>query len=292
MARPGDSPLRRFRDTDSYRARREWLRYEGTPQRELFRELRERFLARHAVEAGWVVDLGSGPGRFLPFVGRTGVRRVSLDVSREMLDLIPTAWAAAGGPGPLPHRVLGVAGHPPFRSGRWSEVVALGNTLGFAGEEAESLFHEATSLVAPGGSLLLEMAPAPGERSQYLARLPASAVARLFRSPVRAILARLDREGFRSEPPRHATPRSFRRFDADDVGGRLRDSGWEVSETIAVAPALGADPDRVRAVRRDSKAWTRLLELEEEIGRRPERWPGAAAVLLAARRPPSMRMIK
>src|SRR5579864_6312733 len=48
----------RFRTLDSYRAAREWLRYEGTPQRELFRELRRRFIERHTRLAGWVVDVG------------------------------------------------------------------------------------------------------------------------------------------------------------------------------------------------------------------------------------------
>ena len=254
--------------------------------------LRERFLHRHAVESGWVVDLGTGPGRFLPSIGRPGSRRVALDASREMLELVPAVWNASGSSEPLPGRILGLAQSLPLCRGRWSEVVALGNTLGFAGLQADRVLDDAEELVAPGGSLLLEIAPAPGERSRYLARLPPTAVARLFLSPVRAILQRMDREGFREEPPRHRTPDTFRRFDAGDLHDRLRSTGWEVVETVAVAPSLGADAARIEAVRRDPKAWTRLLELEEEVGRRSERWPGAAAVLLAARRPSSMRMIK
>jgi SAM-dependent methyltransferase len=271
---------------------REWLRYEGTPQRELYRELRERFLRRHVEPSGWTVDLGTGPGRFLPWIGRAGSRRIALDASREMLTLVPSVWKATGGGEPLPGLILGLAERPPLRRGRWSEVVALGNTLGFAGRQADRVLDEAEGLVAPGGSLLLEVAPAPGERSRYLGRLPPSAVARLFLSPVRAILNRMDREGFRAEPPRHPTPETFRRFDADELHQRLRSSGWEIVETVAVAPSLGADAARIEAVRGDPKAWTHLLELEEEVGRRSDRWPGAAAVLLAARRPSSMRMIK
>ncbi|MGA8091913.1 MAG: class I SAM-dependent methyltransferase [Thermoplasmata archaeon] len=289
---PEGSGPERFRDVDSYRAQREWLRYEGTGQRDLFRELRERFLLRHAAEEGWVLDLGSGPGRFLPFLGRAGTRRVALDISREMLNLLPQAWLASGSPDPAPHRVLGDALHSPFERHRWAEVVVLGNTLGFAGNGADRLLDEAEELVAPGGVLVIEIAPAPGERSRYLARLPPSSVTRLLRSPVRAVLGRLDREGFRTEPPRHATPESFRRFTVREVQDRLRYTGWEVTETVAVAPALGADPLTVEAVRADLKAWPHLLNLEEEIGRRPERWVEAAAVLLSARRPSSKRMVK
>ncbi len=282
----------RFRAADSYRAQREWLRYEGTGQRDLFRELRERFLSRHAVDEGWVLDLGSGPGRFLPFVGGSRSHRVGIDISREMLNLLPQAWLASGSPDPVPARVLGDALRPPFERHRWAEVVVLGNTLGFAGTAADRLLNEAEELVAPGGVLLVEIAPAPGERSRYLARLPPSSVARLLCAPVRAVLGRLDREGFRPDPPRHLTPESFRRFTVPEVQERLQRTGWEVTETLAVAPALGSDPLRVEAVRKDPKAWPHLLELEEAVGLRPERWGEAAAVLLAARRPSSKRMVK
>ncbi len=289
---PDASVPERFREADSYRAQREWLRYEGTGQRDLFRELRERFLSRHAVDEGWVLDLGSGPGRFLPFAGRAGTRRVALDISREMLNLLPQAWLASGSSDPAPDRVLGDALHSPFEHHRWAEVVVFGNTLGFAGKGADRLLGEAEELVAPGGVLVIEIAPAPGERSRYLARLPPSSVARLLRSPIRAVLARLDREGFRTEPPRHATPESFRRFTVREVQDRLLRTGWQVTETVAVSPALGPDPLRVAAARTDPKAWPHLLNLEEEVGRRPERWVEAAAVLLSARRPSSKRMVK
>jgi SAM-dependent methyltransferase len=294
IPRPENDPSspERFREADSYRAHREWRRYEGTGQRDLYRELRERFLVRHAVDEGWVLDLGSGPGRFLPFAGQAAARRVALDISREMLNLLPEAWVASGSPGPAPDRVLGNALHPPFERRRWAEVVVFGNTLGFAGKGADRLLDEAEGLVAPGGVLLIEIAPAPGERSRYLARLPPSSVARLLRSAIPAVLGRLDREGFRPEPPRRATPGSFRRFTVREVEERLKRAGWEVTETVAVAPALGPDPLRIAAARADAKAWPHLLQLEEEVGRRTERWAEAAAVLLSARRPSLKRMIK
>jgi hypothetical protein len=194
--------------------------------------------------------------------------------------------------GALPDRLRADGARPPFVPERLAEVVVLGNTLGFSGARADLLLDAAECLVTTGGTLLLEIAPSSGERSRYLARLPPSALVRLLHSPLRAVLGRLDREGFRDEPPRHTTPRSFRRYSVDELHVHLRRLGWEVRETIAVAPALGADPERAAAVRKDPQAWTRLLDLEEEIGQRPERWPRAAAVLVAARRPSSMRMIK
>jgi SAM-dependent methyltransferase len=225
-------------------------------------------------------------------MGGGEARRVALDLSRTMLSLLPGTYLTARGRGPVPDRVLGDGVHPPFARGREAEVVLLGNTLGFAGADANRLLEEAELLVAPGGTLVVEIAPAPGERSRYLTRLPPTAVSRLLHSPLRAILGRLDREGFREEPRRHRTPRTFRRFSAAELHERWRGRGWEVLETMAVAPALGPDSERIEAVRRDPKSWFRLLELEEEVGRRPERWPTAAAVLVAALQPSSMRMIK
>jgi len=287
-----ESAVERFRAADAYRARREWQRYEGTGQRDLFRELRERFLARHAVETGWVLDVGSGPGRFLPWVGGPRTRKVALDVSREMLGLIPRAWQTASHDRPTPDRILGNAVTPPLARGAWAEVAVLGNTIGFSGRFAAPLLEELQQLVAPGGALLMELAPSAGERSQYLARLPSSALTRLLRAPLAVVLGRLDREPFRPEPPRHETPRAFRRFAVGEIERRLRARGWELRERMAVAPALGPDAERISAVREDPKAWARLLDLEEEVGHRSERWPGAASVLVAARRPSSMRMIK
>lgn len=281
----GTPPVQRFRDVDSYRVRREWLRYEGTAQRDLFRILRERFLARHAAQSGWVLDLGSGPGRFLPFAGGAGAQCVAFDVSQEMLRNVPDSWARSGGRGPVPERVRGNALRPPFERSRWTEVVALGNPLGFAGSDAERLLEIIEELVTPGGTLLLEIAPSSGERSNYLARLPPSSVARLLRSPPLAVLRRLDREGFRAELARRAPRETFRRFSARELHERWRRNGWTVTETLAVAPLLGPDMLRATAVRADPRAWPRLLELEEAAGGRPERWAGAAAVLLAARKP-------
>jgi SAM-dependent methyltransferase len=286
------SPTERFRRADSYRAHREWQRYEGTAQRDLYRELRERFLLRHPAGRGWVLDLGSGPGRFLPYIARGESRAVALDLSIKMLNLIPDAWVASGSSQAVPDRVLGNALRPPLEPGRWAQVVVLGNTLGFAGAEAGGMLERAEELVAPGGTLLIEVAPASGERSRYLARLPPSSVARLLRAPPKAVLGRIDREGFREEPARRSTRASFRRFTAEELQDRWRRAGWEIRETVAVAPVLGPDSVRLAAIRADAKAWPHLLDLEEEVGRRPERWAPAAAVLLSARRPASKRTIK
>jgi hypothetical protein len=201
-------------------------------------------------------------------------------------------WSTRGEAGPLPDRVRGDARSAPFPLGMFGTVAVLGNLLGFAGTENTRLLQAAQSLAEPEGVLVLEIAPGPGERSRYFGRLPKGSVARLLRSPTRAVMPRVEREGFRVEGHRKDTEGPFLRIDAGELSRELTRAGWEVTEVIAVAPALGPDLERLEAVRSDTKAWNRLLTLEEELGRQPNRWKEAAAVLIAARSSASKRGIK
>ena len=295
------SPSERFRTLDRYRVDREWVRYEGTPQRDLFRELRERFLSRHRVPGGWAVDVGAGPGRFSASLGDRPSGRVLMDVSREMLLSARRTLSGQRVSGEL---VLADARSPPLRAGRFTTVAALGNPVGFAEEDAGVVLTQILSLVAEGGMLLLEVVCGPGERSRYLARLPPGALRRLLAAPVNLVVARAEREGFRREVAR-AGSSGFRRFPPKELIDRLVQAGFEVRETLAVAPAVGSDPERVAAVRPDPLAWLHLLEAEEKMGRSPARHASAAALLVAASRrrrpdapaepprdPPRMRVIK
>jgi hypothetical protein len=132
--------------------------------------------------------------------------------------------------------------------------------------------------------LLIEFVTGPGERSRYLHRLPEGAIARLFAAPVRAVLPRVQREGFVPLRHREAGSRRFRRFAPIEIQSQLKALGFEVKETVAVAPCLGNDAGRLSSIRAAPVAWNRLLEIEEIVGREPTRQAGAAAVLLAAER--------
>jgi SAM-dependent methyltransferase len=274
----------RFVDLDEYRVDREWKRYEGTPLRDLYRELRERFLARHRPAApGRSLEVGPGPGRFTRLIEHDEGRVVLLELSRAMLQRIPAVV-----PGPGPARVDSVQGDavwPPFRPQRFQRIAVMGNVLGFAERDAGTMLTRLTSLLAPGGRLLLEFVAGPGERSRYLHRLPAGAIARLLAAPVRAVQPRIQREGFLPIRERLAGDRRFRRFSPDDLAARLTSEGLEVRELLAVAPCLGNDAARLSEIRAAPAGWAHLLEIEEAIGRQPERQRNAAALLLSAERP-------
>jgi SAM-dependent methyltransferase len=274
---------RRFLEWDEYRVDREWSRYEGTPLRDLYRELRERFLGRHRpTTPGRSLEIGPGPGRFSRLIGHPSDRIALLELSRAMLDRIQTDSSLTGDA--RLDLVQGDAVEPPFRPGRFHRVVMLGNVLGFAERDAPELLSQTARLVGPGGRLLLEFVAGPGERSRYLHRLPPGAIARLLVAPLRAVLPRVEREGFVPSRERETGGRHFRRMPTTEVERLLRVAGFEIREMVAVAPSLGNDASRLSAVRSVPAAWNHLLELEEVIGREPGRLTHAAAILLSAER--------
>jgi SAM-dependent methyltransferase len=274
---------RRFLEWDEYRVEREWNRYEGTPLRDLYRELRERFLARHQPSMpGRSLEIGPGPGRFTRLIGHPSDRVVLLELSRAMLERIQTdtSITVSGGL----DLVQGDAVEPPFRPGKFQRVAMLGNVLGFAEGDGPELLLRSAGLVQPGGKLLLEFVAGPGERSRYLHRLPPGAIARLLVAPLRAVLPRIEREGFLPVRERETGGRHFRRVSSAEIERLLNTEGFEIRETVAVAPSLGNDPSRLSAVRSNAVAWNHLLELEETVGRAPARLAQAAAILVSAER--------
>ncbi|MCI4349675.1 MAG: class I SAM-dependent methyltransferase [Thermoplasmata archaeon] len=273
----------RFRNLDAYRVQRERQRLEGTAQRDLFRQLRVRFLLRHSTSRGPALELGPGPGRFTPFVGGPGTRRVLLDLSLSMLNEVreridtPTKE-------PIPDLVVGDGRSPPFRSRSFGEVVVLGNALGFAGPSWDRLLGATLDLVAPGGTVILETIAGGGERSRYLSRLPPTAVRRLLRSPLRALAPRILREGFEAVKGKEKARHGFQRLGEADLAPAFRSRGFRVREALAVAPALGVEPEHAEAIAADPSAWAALLRLEELLGSSPARRAVASALLLAAER--------
>jgi hypothetical protein len=176
----------------------------------------------------------------------------------------------------------------PLRQGRFDEVVVLGNAVGFAGADAFSVLDAAAELVAPGGVLLVETAPGAGTSSRYLRRLPIGAVRRLLAAPLAAVAPRVEREGYEVPESEDRTRHGFRPVTEAELSERVRRHGLSVVEAIAVAPAMGGSPERLEQLRPDTNAWGRLLALEEHLGRGPKVREHAAALLLAAGRPPAV----
>ena len=208
-----------------------------------------------------------------------------LDVSIAMLRRARTELREDS-TAPPPSFLVGDALRMPFHRAAFQQVVALGNAVGFAEGRWDAMLRSCAGALAPSGTLLVEIAPGHGERARYLHRLPTGAVRRLLRAPRVLAQRRVEGEGFTSQLPKAGHRSRFRRLSVAELDRLLDAEGLRREEAVAVAPCLGTDAERIKAVAEDPVAWVHLLELEEAVGRSPERWASAAAVLLSYRRAP------
>ncbi len=243
---------KRYRELPAARAEREWERYQGTLQRELWLRLRERFLLR-ALDASpsqspWVVELGSGPGRFAPLLTRAGSQALLVDLSPAM---IREGRRRLGSP-PRTHWVLADALRLPIRLGATRLLVALGQLLNLAGGEAPLFLREWDRVLPPGAGWALEV------------NLEGSSLA---------------------SPSREKGTETLTRFRLEELEGRLASLGWRVEESLKVAPKAGGEEDSCRrALKRWGGNWEQWLEEEERAGRSPEARGGGGAWLLRGRK--------
>ncbi|MGP8075197.1 MAG: class I SAM-dependent methyltransferase [Thermoplasmata archaeon] len=264
---------RRVREKFDLEVGREWARYSGEAWRVLVRELRDRFLARHLPEgAGWVLELGPGPGRFTPTVLACGARVVAVDLSLPMLLALPRRKPVRVGSGRL-HRVRGAGEHLPFRRGTFRAAVVYGNILGFSAGDGPRLLAELARVVRPGGVLVLDVSSPIAATTEFLsAGARRRFLLRILRDPDRYLLSWITRSKDRSHQPYAPGRMAFWEFDFYTVPGAeeaLAAAGFRSVDRMAVG-AIGAFRDRLTTiVRRDRAAWRNLLTLEESVGRRP-----------------------
>lgn len=246
-------PRERFLRLPPARARREWSRYEGTPQRTLWLALRRRFLARALKglpsHPATLLEVGPGPGRFSDLLLATGRSVISLELSLAMIREARRHPGPSGGP----HWVLGDGLRLPVRPGGLAGLVALGNVLGFGGDRAGLLLREWKESLAPGGTWVIETSVA--------GTLPAQGSAR----DAHASLRRARKE------PSFAPPTALLRFPRAELDRWFDLLGWELLEATPVAPEAGSSPERARqALARAGGRWETLLEREERAGRQRE----------------------
>ncbi|HEV2165723.1 MAG TPA: class I SAM-dependent methyltransferase, partial [Thermoplasmata archaeon] len=191
-------------------------------------------------------------------MGPGGQDRVLLDLSGVALRYVREHWSERS-EDPTPSLVRGDARRLPFRPRSFDVVVVLGNTLGFAGPEAFGILSECLEKLSDGGTILVESVAGPGERSNYLSRLPPGAVGRLLSAPVGPVQSRIEREGFRRLPERGGMHHGFERLSEAGILASFREHSVELVESIAVAPLLGGDPQRASEVARGARGWAHLL---------------------------------
>jgi SAM-dependent methyltransferase len=109
-------------------------------------------LAVLALAEGPVLDVGCGPGRHLEALAARGVPSLGLDISATAVRLARRRGARA---------VRGSIWTLQPGPRRWRTVLLLDGTIGLDGRPA-ALLRRVGALLAPGGSVLLEVAAAGG----------------------------------------------------------------------------------------------------------------------------------
>ncbi len=104
--------------------------------------------ALHGVR-GPVLDVGCGPGRHLAALARRGVDALGVDISPVAVDLARRTGARAV--------VASIFDELP-EHGRWGDALLLDGNIGIGGRPAR-LLSRMRELLAPGGRLVVELAP-------------------------------------------------------------------------------------------------------------------------------------
>lgn len=121
-------------------------------------EVDERVLRR--AEAP-VLDVGCGPGRHVRCLARAGILALGIDASPAAVGLARRFGAPAR---------LGSIFDPVPGAGTWGSALLLDDNLGIGGDP-ERLLRRVHALLAPGGSIIVEVDPPGGHTGPVMARL-------------------------------------------------------------------------------------------------------------------------
>ena len=170
-------------------------------------------------------------------------------------------------------RVRAAGEHLPFRDGAFRAVVAYGNLLSFAASDGGRLLAEMARVTRPGGRLVLDVASPVGAATDFLEfAAQHRRLLRVLRDPEYYFLNRVVRSADRTRQPYSPERWGFFEFDFYTAAGAdrmLAAAGFRPVDRMAVAP-VGAYRARLTTIaRRDQKAWSNLVRLEERAGRRP-----------------------
>ena len=250
----------------------------------LRRTLRERFLVRHLTALrGPALELGPGPGRFTPLL-RASVRGrvVAVDLSRNSLLAARRRVRSRNRPARVDW-VQAAGERLPLRARCVDGILALGNIVSFASRDAPVLLSELARVCRPGARVVADF-PSPVGSAQEFFRLASRRrfLGRVLRRPRYYFVDQVLDSGFQPFAPRRLGRWEFRFYTAEQASEELERAGFDVVDTMSVAPIARMD-DRVIAVaRRDAHTWRSLLRIEERAGRRPGTYESGDGFVVAA----------
>jgi len=209
-------------------------------------------------------------------------RIVAVDLSRRSL-LAGRRRLRAGGSRARVEWVQAAGEHLPLRSRSMDGVLALGNIVSFASRDAPVLLTELARVCRPGSRIVADF-PSPVGSLQEFFRLASRRrlLGRVLRGPRYYFVDQVLESGFQPFAPRRLGRWEFRFYTAEEAAGELDRAGFDVVDTMSVAPVARMDDRVISAARRDRRTWQSLLGIEERAGRRPGVHESGDGFLVAA----------
>jgi SAM-dependent methyltransferase len=198
---------------------------------------------------GTILDLACGEGRHMRALGRAGLAVVGLDISFDLLSL-------AQAKDPRAHLVVGDMRALPFRSGRFAAVLSLFTSFGYfeSDEEDRRVLVEAARVLAPGGSLVLDLAnpavaraSAGGPTERRSGPLRIEETRRLVEDGRRLAKHVVMRDaGVPGAPIVDEYTENLRLYEREEIEGALRGLGFR---SVGAWGDYGGEPPRAEAPR-------------------------------------------
>ncbi len=230
-----------------------------------------------------MLELGPGPGRFTPLVrARPRTAVLAVDLSRNSLRAARRRTATRG---PTVHWIQAMGEQLPLAPQSVDHAVALGNIVCFAYREGDRLVAELSRVVRPGGLLIADFASAAAAVQEFVyVASQRRILPRLLRRPRYYLIDRVLRTGDQPWAPHRYARWAFRFYTVDEAVRLLDHHGFDVVDTLAMAPTAAHQPRAATIAAREPATWRALLRIEEEVGRRPGVFETGNGFAIAARR--------
>jgi ubiquinone/menaquinone biosynthesis C-methylase UbiE len=246
------------------------------------RELIERFLAGHLRgRPRSCLEVGPGTGRFSDLLRRRCRSLVLLDLSRPMLEASRRHLQRQGAGRTSVGLVQGSLEDLPFLPASFDRVVALG-VLPFVARDFSRVLGRLGTLLSPQGRLVFEIQSPSQATMTILPAAPRSAQL-ILREPSRYHVWSVIRQGYQPHDPSHLARFEYAWLRPQQLSRELRSAGLRVEDQMAIGPNFANQPELLQCLRRNRRAYSTAIRIEEETGRWPELFGAGAGLLVAAR---------
>jgi hypothetical protein len=178
----------------------------------------------------------------------------------------------------------------PVRARSAALVVAIGNVVGFSGQNAVRVLGELAATVAPGGMLVVETVEPVSRVPKFIAQHDMLSWGSLLEKDFSTVVPDMLWQGFRpvaSGTVPGSDSSEFEYMSPGEVARIVTELGLSLTDQMVSAPLTGGDPELVSRISGlGANALDRLVKLEVFAGRQRLLLDAGGHTLTCAQRPP------